>query len=108
VTCTTDIRLTSETARPLSRSGSTTLIRIDLIKQDEEHDEKPSYILVEELKSVREAYIRVAVIVDDIIEGIMNIYIGGREEDGRKKPVASAAHNEENTPYRGELIFGAG
>jgi hypothetical protein len=35
---------------------------------------------VEELKSAREAYIRVAVIVVDIIEGIVNIYIG----DGRK------------------------
>jgi hypothetical protein len=35
---------------------------------------------VEELKSVREAYIRVAVIVLDIIEGIMNIYIGGGRE----------------------------
>jgi hypothetical protein len=42
----------------------------------------PSYILVEELKSVREAYMRVAVIVVDIIEGIMSIYIeGGREDE---------------------------
>jgi hypothetical protein len=36
------------------------------------------YILVEEPKSIREVYIRVAVIDIDISAGVTNIYIRGR------------------------------
>jgi hypothetical protein len=48
---------------------------------DEERDERPPYISAEELKSVREVYIRVAVIDIDISAGITNICIrGGKRE----------------------------
>jgi hypothetical protein len=41
-------------------------------------NERPPYISAEELKSVREVYIRVAVVDIDISAGVMNIYIGVR------------------------------
>jgi len=54
---------------------------MDPSKHDEQRNERPPHISAEALKSVREVYIRVAVIDIDINAGIMNIYIrGGRGE----------------------------
>jgi hypothetical protein len=66
--------------------------------------EMSSYIPAEEQKSVREVYIRVAVIDIIISAGIRNIYIWGR-----CKPVCSPQFvAEKNVQDRGELIFGVG
>jgi hypothetical protein len=50
---------------------------------DDERNERPPYKSTEELKSVREVYIRVAVIDIDISAGNTNIYIGGGGPAGR-------------------------
>jgi hypothetical protein len=65
-----------------------------------EYNEKPSYILVEELRFVKEAYIRVAVIEIDIRAGSANIYIGGGR-GRRMKLVISVARVRRDIHYRG-------
>ena len=54
---------------------------------DEERNERLSYISAKEPKSVREVYIRVAVIDIDINAGNMNIYIGGGRARGERGDV---------------------
>jgi hypothetical protein len=65
-----------------------------------ECNEKPSYILVEELKFVKEAYSRVAVIEIDIRAGSANIYVGGGRGRGMKLVIFGARGKEGHTLSR--------
>jgi len=56
---------------------------------DEERNKRPPYISAEEPKSVREVYIRVAVIDIAISVGNTNIYIGGGRAQGEGGDVRS-------------------
>jgi len=70
---------------------------IDHIEHEEEHKKRLSYMSVEELKSAKEVYSRVAVIDIEISVGIRNIYIGRRS---KKLVLSPTRSSRERTIFR--------